>query len=373
MMLQLPKVPVLFGVVGLFAGLSLITAAGCGSVVGTTGGGGGTGTGTGGGSAVGGASSWAACTAPGQCELAGKGCCGVCGTPQITDVNGVNRTQGPAYQADNCPGPIAPCPACASQINPNLAAFCVQTTCTPIDVRTDDVSACTTDADCRLRYSDCCESCGAASPELVIALSQSGASTYTSQVCMPDQGCDKCLAAYPASLKAVCGASKHCAVVPVVGCPAVQPQGQTMCSTEGLACEYGDDIRPGCRPRAECTGGLWSVFLVKCPPLSGPGQNGCPSTVATTGDCMPEGLTCDLGMGDSCVCGSCTGGPCSITPHWGCASPPGGGCPATLPLLGSVCMLAGQSCVYGTCGASTSAGRVCSGGLWADQPIACPQ
>ena len=360
------KIPSILGTLGLLAWGSLITAAGCGSVVGTTGSGGS------GGSGGGSPSTWAACTAPGQCELAAKGCCGTCGTPAINDVNGVNRSQGQAYQDDNCPEPV-PCPACASQINPNLAAFCVEDTCSAIDVRSDDVSACATDADCRLRYSDCCESCATASPELVIALSQSGASVYASQVCAPSQACEKCLAIYPDNVKAVCGASKHCAVVPVEGCPAAQPQAQTACPIEGIACEYGDDIRPSCRPRAGCIGGVWNVFLVKCPSLSGPGQNGCPTTVATTGDCTPEGLTCDLGNGDSCACGSCTGGPCSVTPHWGCAGGGTGECPAKPPLLGSACAIGGLSCIYGTCGASTSAGRVCSGSVWKDQPIACPE
>jgi hypothetical protein len=361
---QLRTISSVLGAVGLLAGLSLISVAGCGSVVGTPGGSGGGG---------GGASTWAACTAPGQCQLAAKGCCGTCGTPAITDVNGVNINEGAAYQADNCPGPIPPCPACVSQINPELAAFCVAKTCTPIDVRSDDVSACSTDADCRLRYSGCCESCADAAPSLVIALSQSGAATYQSQVCAPDQACDKCAPLYPASMTAVCAASKHCVVAAVDACPAAQPEAKSACSTEGLACEYGDDIRPSCRPRAECTGGVWNVLQAKCPALSGPGENGCPTTTTATGECSPDGLTCDLGKGESCVCGSCVGGPCSLMPHWGCSSPPAAGCPAAAPLLGSPCTIDGQSCVYGTCGAATSAGRVCAGGLWKDQPIACPQ
>jgi hypothetical protein len=371
----LRTIPSLLGAAGLLAGLSLIAMTGCGSVVGTPGGGGGgassasTGTGI---NTGGGASTWAACTAPGQCELAAKGCCGTCGTPQVTDVNAVNRSQEQAYQADNCPVQ-PPCAECASQINPDLAAFCVGDTCKPIDVRGDDVSACATDADCRLRYSDCCESCATASPDLVIALSQSGASVYTSQVCAPSQACDKCLAIYPSSVKAVCAASKHCVVAPVDECPTAQPDAKTACPIEGAVCEYGADIRPSCRPHATCTGGLWNVSLAKCPAVFGPGQNGCPTTVDAMGDCSPDGLVCDLGSGDSCVCGPCVGGPCSMTPHWGCAAPSGGNCPVEAPLLGSTCALAGLSCIYGTCGAPTSAGRLCSGTVWKDQPIACPQ
>ena len=379
----LHTIPSLLGAAGLLAGVSLILVAGCGSVATPGGSGGGTSvtsTGTGtdtstgaGPGTGGGASTWAACTAPGQCELAAKGCCGTCGTPQVNDVNAVNRGQEQAYQTANCPQPL-PCPECASQINPDLAAFCVGDTCKPIDVRGDPVSACVTDADCRLRYSDCCESCATASPELVIALSQSGASVYTSQVCAPSQACEKGLTTYPTSVKAVCAASKHCAVVPVDECPTMPPDAKTACPIEGAVCEFGADIRPSCRPHATCTGGLWSVFFVKCPPVSGPGQNGCPTTVATMGDCSPNGLICDLGSGNSCVCGPCVGGgPCSMTPHWGCATPSGGDCPSEPPLLGSTCALAGLSCIYGTCGAATSAGRLCSGTSWKNEPIACPQ
>lgn len=365
MMLHLPQSRFLFGALGLLAAAALFPAIGCGSVVGTTP------------PPPPAPADWAACTAVGQCELAAKGCCGTCGTPTVNDVNGVNRTQGQAYQDDNCPGPIPPCPACASQNNPNLAAFCVQDACTAIDVRGDAVSACTTDADCRLRYSDCCESCGQASPDMVIALSQSGASVYRSQVCAPDQACDKCLATYPDTVKAICAATGHCAVVPVVptvaACPLDPPQGQSSCATDGLVCEYGDDPRPACRPHAACEGGLWNVALPKCPAIFGPGENGCPATPTASGDCSPDGLTCDLGNGATCACGMCTGGPCSVTPHWSCAQPPGGGCPVSPPLLGTACANAALTCIYGTCGASTSAGRVCSAGLWKDEPIACPE
>ncbi|MEP7122101.1 MAG: hypothetical protein ABJE95_14375 [Byssovorax sp.] len=375
MILPHSRIAPVLGVVGLLAGLSPIAAAGCGSVVGTPGGSGGgdsvtsttTGTNVGGGVAT-----WGACAAPGQCELAAKGCCGTCGTPQINDVNAVNRGQESAYQADNCPEPT-PCPDCASMINPDLAAFCVGVMCKPIDVRTDPVSACATDADCRLRYSDCCESCATASPDLVIALSVSGASVYTSQVCAPSQACDKCLAAYPPSVKAVCAASKHCVVVPADPCPVAQPDAKTACPIEGAVCEYGADIRPSCRPRATCTGGLWAVLLVKCPPVFGPGQSGCPTMGGAMGDCSPDGLLCDLGGGDTCACGKCVGGPCSMTPHWSCATPSGGDCPVEPPLLGSACAISGLSCIYGTCGAATSAGRVCSGPVWSDAPVACPQ
>jgi hypothetical protein len=198
MMRQVRNFPFLLASLGLFAGSFLTAVAGCGNVVGPS------------------SPDWAACTAPGQCQLQAKGCCGTCNVPTVNDVNGVNRDQIQGYEKDNCPEP-APCVACLSAGNPNLAAFCVQDTCKPINVRGDDVSSCTTDADCRLRFSDCCEQCGGAGMGGVIALSQTGASTYQKQVCAPDQACDKCIPVYPAGVKAVCEASKHCAAVPVAG------------------------------------------------------------------------------------------------------------------------------------------------------------
>jgi hypothetical protein len=158
----------------------------------------------------------AACTGGGQCELASPGCCGApCGVPKLSDYVGIHKGNESAYKSLTCADPGGtPCPGCAVRPDPNLTAFCIGTRCTAIDVRTDPVSACKTDADCRLRYAPCCE-CGASDPHELIALAVSQASAYMNQVCDPSETCAKCATAYPASEKAICDAATgHCMVSP---------------------------------------------------------------------------------------------------------------------------------------------------------------
>ena len=200
------KLASILGALGLLGGAGLTAGAGCGTAVDP------------------GTPEFTACTGPGQCELAAKTCCGTCGVPTLADLTGVNREKRPALQQELCSEDPGPCPDCAEGIAPNLAAFCVEgtanadprptlkSTCAAIDVRTDAVSACATDADCRLRYTGCCEACGEV-PELLLAVSQTGAADYQKQVCAPDIVCGKCAVQYPAGFKAVCNAStKHCEV-----------------------------------------------------------------------------------------------------------------------------------------------------------------
>jgi hypothetical protein len=317
-------------------------------------------------------SGWQACTVAGQCLLSIKGCCGPCGPAPLSAFAGTNRAQQAAFQHDNCPSPT-PCPKCATGLSPDFAAFCESKACTPIDVRRHPVSACATDADCRLRFAGCCEDCNS-SPDQIIALSMTGADRYKQEACAPSEACSHCLAQYPAGLSAICGADKHCAVAQAPPCPADPPQGGAACADPSLDCEYGQDPRPACRMHATCAAGAWLVMEAKCAGLSGPGQDGCPTQPNVTGACPKEGLLCDLGGGALCACGMCAGGPCSNMPHWSCASPPGAaGCPAVLPDLGASCSLAeGTQCVYGVCGSEASGGRVCQGGSWKDEPVACP-
>jgi hypothetical protein len=346
------RLPSLLGAVGLLLGASAVTAAGCGNAGATP--------------------EWAACTAPGQCRLAAKGCCANCAPFTIDGLNAVNTSQEEAYQDDNCPDRPPSCDACTKGSNPTLAAFCVENACKVIDVRGDDVAACTTDADCRLRYSGCCERCGQGSKLDVIALGQKGVATYVSQVCAPGQTCPDCAPTYPVDAQVACGAAGLCEVVTfTLTCPKTVPEAQSACPGEGLVCEYGSDPRPSCRERAECVGGAWSVAVAKCSALPGPGQDGCPTTANDVSDCADEGLVCDLGSGATCACGICAGGPCSMIPHWSCATSPSGECPHLAPQLGSSCALSSIICNYGTCGTATSAGRHCVNGLWVDQPVSC--
>jgi hypothetical protein len=148
------------------------------------------------------------CTGPGTCTLVDRACCGVCGVPTAADKIGVVRGDETAYRDAVCAasgGGV--CAGCAEGIEPNLQAFCRASTCQVIDVRTDSVSSCTADSDCRVRVPDCCE-CGA-STSVLIALSTAKVAEYESQVCAPGTGCADCAPVYPPRALARCNTSTH--------------------------------------------------------------------------------------------------------------------------------------------------------------------
>jgi hypothetical protein len=356
-----------------------------GSATGGTGGNGGTaGAGATAGSAGAGGSvpGWASCAGPGACIKQYNGCCPACGLEKITDSSGVNRDpkQVEIFRASQCSTPNPPCPDCINQVDPNLTSFCVAQQCQMIDVRTDDVSTCSNDSDCMIRYADCCEQCGGPYPELLIALNKQQAGSYQGQVCGAETGCPPCVPVYPADYVAICGADKHCKVAQPqapLGCP-VQPPTTSACMQDGLACEWGQDIRIVCREQMTCQAGQWQLPPAPiCPPLPGPGMAGCPTNMAATGSACAglEGTICEMDSGgDMCVCDPCGGGgPCSQYGRWFCVGPVSSACPVIAPENGQKCAMPGLSCVYGVCGTVTSAARQCgSNGTWLDTPVACP-
>ncbi|MBI2391668.1 MAG: hypothetical protein HYV09_18915 [Deltaproteobacteria bacterium] len=157
----------------------------------------------------------AACTGPGQCVLSMNGCCGPCGFPSLADFTAVNEKNVAAFRKMTCPNPeLVDCPGCPTSIDKSLMSFCQAGKCAPIDLRTHPLSACTTDADCVLRTSECCE-CGgdAANP---ITINQASRAGYEKEVCKPGTGCPECMPSYPA-IKPICDATtKHC-VIPIRG------------------------------------------------------------------------------------------------------------------------------------------------------------
>lgn len=152
---------------------------------------------------------WAACDVTSECVLSGNSCCGVCGAPSLANVDGVNRARSDEHFRDVCPMPI-PCPTCPSALNPDLQVTCASSRCAPFDVRLSDVSLCTSDADCRLRVTQCCECGGDTSPFALIAVSSEPG--YSTLVCDPMIGCPECAPTYPDTVRAVCAADGHCAV-----------------------------------------------------------------------------------------------------------------------------------------------------------------
>jgi len=318
---------------------------------------------------------YATCNGSGECVALVPGCCGICGSPTLADVEGVNSDKRDDFTARTCTDPNPTCPKCAQATEPNLVAFCESNRCTALDIRLDAVSSCEKDDDCMLRYPECCERCSP-EPFNLVAIAKAQASHYQGKVCDPSQGCPACVPAYPAGFNAACGTDKHCKVVERTNvCPADQPVSGTACSVDAtLTCEYGNDVRPGCRTHATCPDGTWRIAVSGCPPLPGPGEDGCPVTPPADGTCSNDGLVCDMGNDLLCACSACVGGPCSTIPHWACAEPPSTpGCPSRAPELGSACTDEALVCIYGVqCIAPVAAGRRCKDGAWVDEPIVCP-
>jgi hypothetical protein len=322
---------------------------------------------------------WASCGGPGDCQLAFNTCCGVCGTPKVGDFDSVNYDKIGEHFGDVCPAP-PPCPACASGKNNDLAAFCEAQTCQVVEISKDPISACDVDADCTVRLAKCCD-CGIGQPEDYIAVRMQDYYTYDDQVCGPGGGgCPSdCAPGGPPPVQAYCSPkTKHCVVAPpppdTAVCPVDPPQAGGACQAEGTACEYGEDVRPGCRPRATCTGGLWDVQQPKCPATPGQGESGCPADINANGSvCIQQGLVCALAAGSICECTACLGGPCSNVAHWGCVAAPATPCPAVAPDLGQPCMPEGAECSYGVFCSQTNTVRKCDKGLWTEESFACPQ
>lgn len=148
-----------------------------------------------------------ACKAAGECVIVPHSCCGQCGAATKSDMEAINATKLSAYR-QSCAG--TPCPACFMQQDPNLQAVCVAGACKPLVVNADAMSACTTSADCQLRFAECCE-CGATGG--LIALAKGKLAAYHDAICAPDATCGKCLPLYPADAVAVCNTSTgHCEV-----------------------------------------------------------------------------------------------------------------------------------------------------------------
>jgi hypothetical protein len=193
--------------VALLSALALLAASG--ACRGTVEGPGGSGAGGGGGSASG---DFSACDGPGQCALLPTGCCGGCGTQELTGLAAVNQARAADFALSVCPDPV-PCPKCASTPNPNLFATCQAERCVAADARTDAVSACQKDSDCVLRYGmGCCEStCQGTEADLTCVSVTGFQAAHTALGC-DSVACDACLPTYPMFAVPLCSAQGHCEV-----------------------------------------------------------------------------------------------------------------------------------------------------------------
>lgn len=161
-------------------------------------------------------------------------------------------------------------------------------------------------------------------------------------------------------------------------CPTAAPPNGSACSTRGLVCGYGDDIRGDiCRTIATCSAQQWKISApdaVACPPL--PEVGACPADLK--GSACAESSTCTQVDGNICFCTNCPlnlmscmrwpGGPGGTggvgPPTWYCPAPSTvTGCPLPQPNVGEACPTEGVNCSYDqfVCGQPE---KVCSHGVW---------
>jgi len=198
------------GSAGASGGEAGASATGGGSGTGGGGVGGASGAGaTAGAGAVGEAgSSGQPCGGSGQCRVLPTNCCGYCGPMDVSGFMGISAEDYIHYQTSTC-GNVA-CPACVTTQDSNFAGVCRAGSCEAVDVREDELSACTIDADCRLRWgTGCCEGCGAGDASELVAFNASV--NFTQVLCgsMLPPCCGP--SGYPSNASAVCD-NGHCAV-----------------------------------------------------------------------------------------------------------------------------------------------------------------
>ena len=155
---------------------------------------------------------WAACQVPSDCVIVSNGCCDTCGMPTLNEVDGVNKSFLDEHYDDVCENPI-PCPRCATMLNPELIATCLEGFCLAVDAGAEDISACTGSEECVIRTPECCE-CGAdMTPEVLIAVRSDSRRDLEELVCDPDVDCAMCAPVYPDNVEAVCDDDGHCAAL----------------------------------------------------------------------------------------------------------------------------------------------------------------
>jgi hypothetical protein len=165
-------------------------------------------------------------------------------------------------------------------------------------------------------------------------------------------------------------------------CPGTEPQAGA-CSPPGLDCEYGNDVDRQCNVMWTCAGSNWEKTWPSGPPLPPtcgphPPQPPCPPSfgaVPVGQHCAPLNQLCDYPEG-RCACEPPPGGPTPLdagaVASWTCQSPDGA-CPRPRPHIGSACSSPGQKCDYGACAMPGGVGLQCTGGMWQEYPVPCPQ
>jgi len=151
------------------------------------------------------------CQVHADCAVNSASCCGSCGAPTQNDVIAIATSDVAAYRAAACGTKPVACPACATGSNLRFLATCESGSCKVIDLGNSPVTACTSDADCTLRATACCE-CGAPM-ELgsLVAISSNAGTGFSALVCDANQVCAMCMPQYPTNIKLSCTAG-HCVI-----------------------------------------------------------------------------------------------------------------------------------------------------------------
>jgi hypothetical protein len=142
------------------------------------------------------------CGVNSDCVVRPQSCCGACGAATINDAAAINKDRLADYQAMICRG--QGCDACYMPNDPTIVANCRSGFCSLVFLLEEPLTACTIDAECRLRTRDCCECGGNIELDNLIALNEKGLLEYPPLVCDPNSGCQECLPPEPTSAVARC-------------------------------------------------------------------------------------------------------------------------------------------------------------------------
>lgn len=160
---------------------------------------------------------WTNCDGPGQCALRIETCCGGCGEEPLEGKIAVRMDSlaevTDAVCASECKT-LNDCPdlGCPVFVNTHDVAVCRSGVCKGVDVRVDELTACSTDADCALRWGiQCCETCGA--PDISQLIAVRATPGFSEAICDPVAPCPPCAPPpYPSEFSAICNNAGHCEV-----------------------------------------------------------------------------------------------------------------------------------------------------------------
>jgi Kunitz/Bovine pancreatic trypsin inhibitor domain len=162
------------------------------------------------------------CKQPTDCVVAGTGCCGVCDSPGLTELDFIayNRMfesalscgaipKGLPAPGDGASDPIAcaPCPRVAGGALDYFVPDCFKEECTVVDLRDPTFASCTRNDECFVHYGNgCCEQCGGNNPialrvDAPISRLLCGDSPVACPPCVP-----------PMLHRAICSPEGRCAV-----------------------------------------------------------------------------------------------------------------------------------------------------------------